>query len=85
MDLRTELKNRWTELCKKNYAQYGDEGCCVIGAGVGIGFSDDNIVDAHDVAQCQGNMNWERGLTPLLAELSAKYNVKLVYNYGMMD
>lgn len=83
--LKQELTQRWTELCKANFAKYGDEGSCVLGAGVTIGYSRHNIVDAFDVAQCQGSMNWERGLKPLLAELSAKYGVDLKYNPGMMD
>jgi hypothetical protein len=85
MELKNELKFRWSELCKQNFEKSGDIGSCVLGAQVELGYTGVCLVSSNDVAMCQGSLNWEVGLSALLKELETKYSVKLYYNAGRMD
>jgi hypothetical protein len=78
-----ELRTAWKALCAANFAEMGDYGTCVLGAGLeanGV-----QIVAAHDVCPAQGCCVWEKGLHDLYDAFNAKHGTTVRYNAGMMD
>lgn len=78
-----ELKKLWKNLCDKNYAEIGDSGSCVLGAG--LTQDGEMIISANEVSPCQGSIVWEKGLTNLLKEFNEKYDLEIRHEWGNMD
>lgn len=84
--------NLWKNICKENYKMFGDEGNCVVGAGIEIMYIPprcrkprrEMIISSRDVACAQGSLNWERGKDHVISYLRDN-GIDAIYNWGMMD
>lgn len=87
-----EAKDMWRVICKENFADIGDVGSCVVGAGIEINYIPKGcrkarrkqIISSHDVAQCQGSINWEHGHEKVVDFLKFK-GIDCAFNWGRMD
>lgn len=85
-------KQLWKSSCEENYKKYGDEGSCVIGAGICIYFIPPKcrnptvrqIISSNEVSCAQGSLNWERGLDEVIEFLSKNW-IEAKYIPGYMD
>jgi hypothetical protein len=85
-------KQKWIQICKDNLEKYGDEGSCVIGAAIKILFIPkgcrksrySTIISSDEVSQCQGSLNWERGVEEIIQYLKEN-NIDSIYSYGRID
>lgn len=87
-----QAKSLWKEICKDNFEKYGDEGSCVLGAGIEIKYLPKKcrkyrhkfIIEENEVSKCQGSLNWERRIEEVL-EFLKKNNIEAHYNSGYLD
>lgn len=91
-DVIAKAKELWAEICERNFAEFGDEGSCVIGAGIVVDYcgprcrtaKDYMIIRAGEVSRAQGSLNWEHGKNEVLAFLKQN-GVDARYDCGRMD
>ena len=82
----------WRNSCKLNFALEGDRGSCVLGAGIYVMATAPRqrkarkhfIIEAIDVAQAQGSLNWERGKDSVLNYLRER-GINARYDWGFSD
>lgn len=82
----------WRNICKINFALEGACGSCVLGAGIYVMATAPRqrkprkhfIIEAVDVAQAQGSLNWERGKDSVLAYLRER-GIAARYDWGFSD
>lgn len=85
-------KAMWEASCIAHYAEHGDTGSCVLGAGIYCRVIpkgkrkaiDHMLIPAESVAQAQGSTNWESGRKEVLEYMRAN-GVSCAYEYGFMD
>lgn len=85
-------KAMWEALCIAHYAEHGDTGTCVLGAGIYCMAipkgkrkpRKHTLISALSVAQAQGSTHWESGKSAVLAYLRAN-GISCAYEYGFMD
>lgn len=87
-----EATTLWKAKCESNYAEHGDNGSCVLGAGIYVYFIPKGhrkeekrmIICASDVSCCQGSLNWEIGINDILSYLKEN-GIDAKFEYGTMD
>ena len=87
-----KAKAMWEESCKVHFAEFGDTGSCVLGAGIYCLVVPKGkrkagklqIISADSVAQAQGSANWESGRMEVLEFLRAN-GISCGYEWGYMD
>lgn len=85
-------KRRWAELCEREYQSNGDQGTCVLGAGIAVYCIPPRcrkpiekiLIHAHDVSRAQGSVTWEKSVYGIIDELRAK-GLDCYYAQGRMD
>lgn len=92
LNIVTQAKDMWKKICEENFVKYGDEGSCVVGAGISIYFIPPRcrnyrrsyIIRADDVTNCQGSLSWERDIEKVIEYLKNN-GIDCHYNGGRMD
>ena len=87
-----KAKQMWASYCRQNYAEFGDSGSCVLGAGISIHCIPSRcrkaqplmIISSNEVAQCQGSLNWERHHEKVVEYLISK-GIDAYYTWGNLD
>lgn len=87
-----EAKLLWIELAKKEFELKGDNGCCVLGAGLQVEVlyprckypRDLTIISFNEVSPCQGEHAVSVTAKKIVEFLKEK-GLETKYNYGRMD
>lgn len=75
-----EIRNWWY----KKSSEYGDIGCCVIGAGFEFEYKGEHY-KMSSASPYQGNCSWESSIDDVRFMLYLIGCTEVYYNYGMMD
>jgi hypothetical protein len=87
-----KAREMWLVSCIENFKNDGDNGTCVLGAGIQIWYlapkcrkpSKMMLISANSVSQCQGSTNWEKGREAVLSSLRAD-GIDCQYAWGNAD
>jgi hypothetical protein len=85
-------KDLWKRQCDKYISEHGDQGTCVLGAGIEVWYLAPRcrihrthmIISQHQVTGAQGSLVWEASVNEVLAFLKSE-GIIAFYNQGRMD
>ena len=85
-------KTLWRDRCQEYLDKNGDQGTCVLGAGISVHYlgprcrrpSSKMIIEACEVCRAQGSLVWEKSVDEVLAYLKSK-GIEAWYSPGFMD
>ncbi len=87
-----EARDMWEASCIQNFKDDGDNGSCVLGAGIYVMHIAPRcrtpkkltIISASSVAHAQGSVNWEKGREKIIDFLKEK-GIDVGYDWGTLD
>ncbi len=79
-----EARALWARRCLGVLGERGDDGTCVLGAGIADAKTGQLLIRAADVTPAQGSLVWERHVEEVLAFL-AEAGIAARYVPGVMD
>ena len=85
-------KTLWRDRCQAYLDKNGDQGTCVLGAGITIEYLPprcrtpcaNTIIEASEICAAQGSLVWEDSIKEVLSYLEGR-GVEARYNPGRMD
>jgi hypothetical protein len=87
-----QAKEMWQKRCDEYIRRYGDNGTCVLGAGISVYYIpkrcrkaiSGRIITQNDVTNAQGSLVWEKSVDEVIGFLKTN-GIECFYNPGNMD
>jgi predicted nuclease of restriction endonuclease-like (RecB) superfamily len=87
-----EARELWRQRCQEFVDANGDQGCCIVGAGIAVRFLAPrarnwrwkHLIYPHEVTNYQGNLTWETSQAEII-ELLRHRGIDSVFLPGAMD